>query len=52
MYAATTRTHCETVLRGFYDFDLDRGTVTVLVNPLPLNKYGMPLTTEDPPWQR
>ncbi|MEU9371014.1 hypothetical protein AB0D71_41510 [Streptomyces avermitilis] len=37
-YAASTRAHSETVLRGFYDFHLDRGTDTVLVNPFPLDR--------------
>lgn len=35
-YALTTRAHCETVLRSFYDFHLDRQTGSLLVNPFPL----------------
>ncbi|MEU0937292.1 site-specific integrase [Embleya sp. NPDC005971] len=35
-YAATTRAHCETVLRTFYDFHLERNTGSLLVNPFPL----------------
>ncbi|GGW45360.1 tyrosine-type recombinase/integrase [Streptomyces galilaeus] len=35
-YAPTTRAHCETVLRTFYDFHLDRNTGSLLVNPFPL----------------
>jgi len=34
-YAPTTVAHCETVLRGFYDFHLDAGTGPI-VNPFPL----------------
>ena len=34
-YAAATLAHCETVLRGFYDFHLEAGTGP-LVNPFPL----------------
>ncbi|MFD4370053.1 site-specific integrase [Streptomyces sp. NPDC058486] len=36
-YAASTRAHCETVLRSFYDFHLDTGTGPV-VNPFPLDR--------------
>ncbi|WP_308307682.1 tyrosine-type recombinase/integrase [Streptomyces sp. ISL-10] len=36
-YAATTRAHCETVLRSFYDFHLDQGTGPV-INPFPLDR--------------
>ncbi|MEU8793493.1 site-specific integrase [Streptomyces sp. NPDC048643] len=35
-YAAATRAHCETVLRTFYDFHLERNTGSLLVNPFPL----------------
>ncbi|MEU7046677.1 site-specific integrase [Streptomyces varsoviensis] len=35
-YAARTRAHCETVLRGFYEFHLERGSGALLVNPFPL----------------
>lgn len=36
-YAASTRAHCETVLRAFYDFHLDEGTGPI-VNPFPLDR--------------
>ena len=39
-YAPTTRSHCETVLRTFYDFHLDEGTGSLLVNPFPLDRRG------------
>ncbi|RLU76977.1 integrase [Streptomyces griseocarneus] len=35
-YAPTTRAHCETVLRTFYDWHLERNTGSLLVNPFPL----------------
>uniref|UniRef100_A0AAU3H1B4 Site-specific integrase n=1 Tax=Streptomyces sp. NBC_01401 TaxID=2903854 RepID=A0AAU3H1B4_9ACTN len=35
-YAPRTRAHCETVLRTFYDFHLERNTGSLLVNPFPL----------------
>lgn len=35
-YTATTRAHCETVLRTFYDFHLELNTGSLLVNPFPL----------------
>ncbi|MFJ2609121.1 tyrosine-type recombinase/integrase [Streptomyces sp. NPDC087425] len=35
-YAPTTRAHCETVLRTFYDFHLENNTGSLLVNPFPL----------------
>ncbi|MFE6365736.1 tyrosine-type recombinase/integrase [Streptomyces sp. NPDC057806] len=35
-YAPSTRAHCETVLRSFYDFHLERNTGSLLVNPFPL----------------
>lgn len=35
-YAASTRAHCETVLRTFYDWHLERNTGALLVNPFPL----------------
>lgn len=34
--AASTRAHCETVPRTFYDFHLERNTGSLLVNPFPL----------------
>lgn len=34
-YAAATMAHCETVLRGFYEFNLEAGTGP-MVNPFPL----------------
>jgi integrase len=37
-YAAATAAHCETVLRGFYDFHLEAGTGP-MVNPFPLMRY-------------
>jgi site-specific recombinase XerD len=36
-YAPSVRAHCETVLRGFYDFHLEAGTGP-LVNPFPLDR--------------
>ncbi|MDQ1013272.1 integrase [Streptomyces sp. V4I23] len=36
-YAASTRAHCETVLRAFYDFHLEEGTGPI-VNPFPLDR--------------
>jgi len=36
-YAPSVRAHCETVLRGFYDFQLEAGTGP-LVNPFPLDR--------------
>ncbi|MFF7603259.1 tyrosine-type recombinase/integrase [Streptomyces mirabilis] len=36
-YAPSTRAHCETVLRTFYDFHLDEGTGPI-VNPFPLDR--------------
>jgi site-specific recombinase XerD len=38
-YAAATRAHCESVLRGFYDFHLEAGTGP-MVNPFPLVRRG------------
>ncbi|MFJ8073819.1 tyrosine-type recombinase/integrase [Streptomyces sp. NPDC096176] len=35
-YAPTTRAHCETVLRTFYDWHLENHTGSLLVNPFPL----------------
>jgi len=35
-YAPSTRAHCETVLRSFYDFHLECNTGLLLVNPFPL----------------
>ncbi|BBJ42667.1 integrase [Streptomyces antimycoticus] len=35
-YAPSTRGHCETVLRSFYDFHVERNTGSLLVNPFPL----------------
>jgi len=37
-YASSTVAHCETVLRGFYDFHLDAGSGP-LVNPFPLGRW-------------
>lgn len=36
-YAASVRAHCETVLRGFYDFHLEAGTGPIM-NPFPLDR--------------
>ncbi|MDV9168635.1 site-specific integrase [Streptomyces sp. W16] len=36
-YAASTRAHCETVLRTFYDFHCEEGTGPLL-NPFPLDR--------------
>ena len=36
-YAAATVAHCESVLRGFYDFHLEAGTGP-MVNPFPLSR--------------
>ncbi|MEV0714859.1 tyrosine-type recombinase/integrase [Asanoa sp. NPDC050611] len=36
-YAASTRAHCETVLRTFYDFQLEAGTGP-LMNPFPMDR--------------
>lgn len=37
-YAPATRSHCETVLRTFYDFHLANNTGSLLVNPFPLDR--------------
>jgi site-specific recombinase XerD len=37
-YASTTRAHCETVLRGFYEFHLEAGSGP-MVNPFPLARH-------------
>jgi site-specific recombinase XerD len=37
-YEATTVAHCESVLRGFYDFHLEAGTGP-MVNPFPLSRH-------------
>ncbi len=37
-YAPTTRGHCETVLRTFYDWHLDNNSGSLLVNPFPLDR--------------
>src|SRR4029078_10432464 len=37
-YAESTRAHCETVLRAFYDFHLDKNSGSLLVNPFPLDR--------------
>jgi len=37
-YASTTVGHCETVLRGFYEFHLEAGTGP-MVNPFPLARH-------------
>ncbi|MEW1824155.1 tyrosine-type recombinase/integrase [Streptomyces sp. NPDC088196] len=34
LYSASTRVHCETVLRSFYDFHLEEGTGPI-INPFP-----------------
>jgi site-specific recombinase XerD len=36
-YAVTTRAHCETVLRSFYEFHLEAGTGPI-INPFPLDR--------------
>ena len=40
-YQATTVAHCESVLRGFYDFHLEAGTRPML-NPFPLSRLRGP----------
>lgn len=40
-YAATTVAHCETVLRGFYEFHLEAGSGP-MVNPFPLVRHRRP----------
>jgi len=37
-YASTTRAHCETVLRSFYEFHLEAGSGP-MVNPFPLTRH-------------
>ncbi|MFE2597324.1 tyrosine-type recombinase/integrase [Streptomyces sp. NPDC059396] len=37
-YAPTTRAHCETVLRTFYDFHCDEGGAGPLIDPFPLDR--------------
>jgi len=37
-YSTATVAHCETVLRGFYDFHLEAGTGP-MVNPFPLSRH-------------
>ena len=37
-YEASTVAHCESVLRGFYDFHLEAGTGP-MVNPFPLSRH-------------
>jgi len=37
-YEATTVAHCESVLRGFYDFHLEAGTGP-MINPFPLSRH-------------
>ncbi|MEV2256246.1 integrase [Streptomyces sp. NPDC050147] len=39
-YASSTRAHCETVLRQFYNFHLDSSTGSLLINPFPLVRPG------------
>jgi len=48
-YAAATVAHCETVLRGFYDFHLEAGTGP-MVNPFPLarGRQGRPHAPHNP----
>jgi hypothetical protein len=38
-YATATVVHCESVLRGFYDFHLEAGSGPI-VNPFPLVRRG------------
>ena len=40
-YEAATAAHCESVLRGFYDFHLEAGTGP-MVNPFPLARHRRP----------
>jgi integrase len=40
-YQAATAAHCESVLRGFYDFHLEAGTGPML-NPFPLSRHRRP----------
>ena len=40
-YVAATVAHCESVLRGFYDFHLEAGTGP-MVNPFPLSRHRVP----------
>ena len=40
-YEAATVAHCESVLRGFYDFHLEAGTGPML-NPFPLSRHRRP----------
>lgn len=40
-YEASTAAHCESVLRGFYDFHLEAGTGPML-NPFPLTRHRQP----------
>jgi integrase len=40
-YEAATVAHCESVLRGFYDFHLEAGTGPML-NPFPLARHRRP----------
>ncbi len=50
-YAASTRAHCETVLRAFYDFHLERNSGSLLVNPFPLGhrlRQGRPNAHRNP----
>lgn len=37
-YAASTRAHCETVLRTFYDFHLASNSGSLPINPFPLDR--------------
>jgi len=37
-YASTTAAHCETVLRGFYEFHLEAGSGP-MINPFPLSRH-------------
>ncbi|MFD8608953.1 tyrosine-type recombinase/integrase [Streptomyces sp. NPDC059631] len=46
-YAPTTRAHCETVLRSFYDFHLENNTGSLLVNPFPLVRSRKPARVKD-----
>jgi integrase len=46
-YAPATALHCETVLRGFYEYHLDAGAGPI-VNPFPLARAGRPHAHRNP----
>lgn len=50
-YAASTRAHCESVLRGFYEFHLEAGTGP-MVNPFPLSRRGGRANAHHNPMER